>query len=128
MRKRTILWLEIIAFILAIIGLAVFLPAIFSTVQDCTQEQLQAGTCTASVSAEAGAGILIGSVLFTIAGILATIAWIIALVRSARMQSWAWFVIILLFHGLGTLIYAIAGPSDQTTMAAAYRAQGYPPQ
>jgi hypothetical protein len=54
---------------------------------------------------------------------LATIAWIGALIRSAKMQTWGWFVVVLLFSGLGTLIYAIAGPSDQQVPATAY----YPP-
>ena len=127
MRKRTILWMEVISFILAIIGLAVFLPTVFSVAQSCPQDQINAGTCTPSVSAGAGAGIGIGVVLFIVAGILATIAWIGALIRSAKMQTWGWFVVVLLLHGLGTLIYAIGGPSDQS-VAAAYPPQQYPPQ
>lgn len=127
MRKRTILWMEIISFILAIIGLAVFLPAILSVAQTCSQAQIDAGTCTPTVSAGAGAGFAIGVVLFIVAGVLATIAWIGALIRSAKMQTWGWFVVVLLLHGLGTLIYAIGGPSDQPVMAA-YPPQQYPPQ
>ena len=126
MSKRIILWLAVIAHLLALIGLAVFLPAVFSTVQTCTQAQLQAGTCTPTVSTAQGAGIGIGILLFIAAGILATIAWIGALIRSAKMHTWVWFVVILLAHGLGTLIYAIAGPSDRAAMAAAYPFPGYP--
>jgi uncharacterized protein with PQ loop repeat len=126
-RKRTILWMEVISFILAIIGVVAFLPSILSVAQSCTQDQLNAGTCTPSVSAGAGAGFAIGIVLLIIAGLLATIAWIGALIRSAKMQTWGWFVVVLLLHWLGTLIYAVGGPSDQPAMAA-YPPQQYPPQ
>jgi len=34
----------------------------------------------------------------------------LALVRSAKMQTWGWFVIVLTFSGLGTLIYVLADP------------------
>jgi hypothetical protein len=34
----------------------------------------------------------------------------LALVRSAKMQTWGWFVIVLIFSGLGTLIYVLADP------------------
>ena len=127
MSKRVILWMELISFVLAIIGLVVFLPAVFSTVQTCTQEQIQANTCTPTVGATQAAGFGIGVILFIIAGVLATIAWIGALIRTARMQDWIWFIIVLLLHGLGTLIYAFAGPSDRPVMAAGYPPQ-YPPQ
>jgi len=125
--KRVVLWLDIIGIILALIGVAVFVPAVFSVAQTCTQAQINAGTCTPTVSTGASAGILIGVLLFIVAGLLSTIAWIGALVRAARMQSWGWFVVVLVLHGLGTLIYAIAGPADAAPVAA-YPPPGYPPQ
>lgn len=128
MRKRTILWLDVIALLLAIIGAVVLIPTVLSAAQTCTQAQIDAGTCTPNVSAGVGAGIVICVILFIVAGILGTIAWIGALIRTAKMQTWGWFVVVLIFHGLGTLIYAIAGPSDQPVMAAAYPPPGYPPQ
>lgn len=127
MSKRIILWLEVIAIIVSIIGLAVFLPTVLSVAQTCTPEQLSAQTCTPTVSTGQGAGFVIGVLLFVVAGIVHLVAWIGALIRSAKMQTWGWFVIVLIFSGLGTLIYAIAGPSNQPAMAA-YPAQGYPPQ
>jgi len=122
------LWLEVIAIIVTIIGLAVFLPTVFSVAQSCTPEQISAQTCTPTVSTGQGAGFIIGVLLFVVAAIVHLIAWIGALIRSARMQTWGWFVVVLLFSSLGTLIYAIAGPSSQPMMAGAYPPQGYPPQ
>lgn len=126
MSKRIILWLLVFSGLLTIIGLAVFLPAVFSAAQSCSQTQLQAGTCRPAVSAGEGVGFAVGILLFIVAGLLATIAWIGALIRAARMQTWVWFVIILLLHGVGTLIYAIAGPASQPALATS-PLPGYPP-
>ena len=128
MSKRIVLWLDIIGIILALIGVAVFIPAVFSVAQTCTQAQINANTCAPTVSTGASAGILIGVLLFIVAGLLSTIAWIGALVRAAKMQDWVWFVVVLVFHGIGALVYAIAGPPDNPVPAAAYPPQGYPPQ
>lgn len=124
MSKKTILWLALISDILVVIGLVVYLPSVFSAVQSaqsCSAEQLSAGTCTPNVAASVGAGFLIGILLFILAGIPGLIAWIGALIRSAKMQTWGWFVVVLIIGGLGTLIYALAGPPDRPPMVAARR-------
>lgn len=128
MKKKTILWLSLISIICSIIGIIVFIAATAAAVGSCSQEQLQAGTCTVSSAGSAGLGIgsLIGILLFIVAGICGLIGWIGALIRSAKMQTWGWFVVVLIFSGLGTLIYALAGPADRPQMA--YAQQGYPPQ
>jgi len=127
--RKTILWLEIISIVVAIIGLAVYLPPFFSAVQNaCTPEQLSAGTCSPNPAAIMGPGYFIGLFVIIVAGIVHLVAWIGALIRSAKMQTWGWFVAVLLLSNLGTLVYAIAGPPNQPMMAAAYPPQGYPPQ
>ena len=130
MRKRTILWLVLSGIILAIIGTALFVPAVVSAAGHCTQAQLNNGTCNITPTSVQSAAIAVGVILWIIAAILDLIAWIMALIRSARMRSWGWFIVVLLIHGLGTLIYAIAGPPDQPRMPAYYppnQPPGYPP-
>ena len=123
MRKRTILWLILSAIILSIIGVAIFVPSIVAAAKQCPQGQ---GTCNVTLNGGETVGVGIGGFLWVIAGILWLIAWIGALIRSAKMQTWGWFVVVLLLSGLGTLLYAIAGPRDRPILAPTTQ-QGYPP-
>ncbi len=131
MRKKTIFWLVLTAIILDVIGAVIFAPSIASAASQCTQEQINSNTCSISLQGAQAAGVIIGAILWVISAILWFIAWIGALVRSARMGSWVWFVIILIFSGLGTLVYAIAGPPDRPVPTAypptGYPTTGYPP-
>lgn len=131
MKKKTILWLVITAIVLAIIGAAVFVPSVATAARHCTQQQMNTNTCNLNLHGAQAAGVVIGSILWVIAGLLWLVAWICALVRSAKMGSWVWFVIVLIFSGLGTLIYAIAGPADRPTAPnyppTSYPPAGYPP-
>jgi hypothetical protein len=126
-RKKTILLMSLLSIGLSIVGFIVFFAAGAAAIaNNCTSEQIQNGTCTVSSSAaNAGLGIgaLIGLLILIVAGIIGLIAWIGGLIRSAKMQTWGWFVAVLLLGGLGTLIYGIAGPSDQPAMVGGY----YPP-
>jgi hypothetical protein len=125
MRKRTILWLVLTAIALMIIGVVVFAPSVASAASHCTQQQINSNTCAVNLRGAQAAGAIIGVILWIIAGLIWLVAWIGALVRSAKMGSWVWFVIVLIFSGLGTLIYAIAGPADRP--AAPYPPTSYPP-
>ncbi|HLV97132.1 MAG TPA: hypothetical protein VKT82_00515 [Ktedonobacterales bacterium] len=126
MKKKTILWLVLTAIVLTIIGVAVFVPAIATAASHCTREQLNTNTCAVNLQDGQAAAVVIGSILWVIAGLLWLVAWIGALIRSARMGSWGWFVVVLILSGLGTLIYAIAGPADRPAMTN-YPPTGYPP-
>jgi MFS family permease len=126
MRKKTIFWLVLSAIILAIIGAVIFAPSIATATSHCTQEQLSNNTCSITLQGGQAAGVTIGAILWLVSAVLWLVAWIGALVRSARMGSWLWFVMILIFSGLGTLIYAIFGPKDRPTPTG-YPPTGYPP-
>jgi hypothetical protein len=76
---------------------------------------------TSSTSAGAGVGIMaiVSALLFIVAGILATIAWVGALIKTARLGQWVWFVLLLLFSGIMMLVYIFAGPTEPKTAAMA---------
>ncbi|HEV8190331.1 MAG TPA: hypothetical protein VGP82_02445 [Ktedonobacterales bacterium] len=54
---------------------------------------------------------LVGLGFYALASILALIAWIGALIKTAQLQRWVWFVCLLLFSGIAMLIYVFAGPT-----------------
>lgn len=126
MRKKTIFWLVLTALILLVIGAAVFAPSIATAASHCTQEQINSNTCSITLSGAQAAGVVIGGILWLIGLILWFVAWIGALVRSAKMGSWVWFVVVLIFSGLGTLLYALFGPPDRP-VPTGYPPYGYPP-
>ncbi|HEY7124015.1 MAG TPA: hypothetical protein VH540_08715 [Ktedonobacterales bacterium] len=131
MSKKTILWLTLIGIVLAIIGAVLVVPVGASALQQCTQEQINNGTCQPTLSSDATTRLGIGIVLLGISALLHLIAWIGALVRSARMGSWAWFVVVLLISELGLILYALFAPRDRPKLPAGYvpaaGAPGYPP-
>jgi MFS family permease len=96
---RTLYLLSILGFIIGIV-LTVVTAGQTSTAAD--------GTPTLS-STGAALG-LVGIVLYIIAGILAFVAWIGALIKTAQLQRWGWFVCLIIFSGITMLIYIFAGP------------------
>ena len=55
----------------------------------------------------------IGALIVLLGGLLTLIAWIGALIKTARLGRWGWFVCLLLFSGITTLIYIFAGPTTR---------------
>ena len=53
-----------------------------------------------------------GLVLALAAGIVAGIAWIFALIRTAQLQRWGWFVCMLVMGSIVTLIWSLVGPDS----------------
>lgn len=56
----------------------------------------------------------LGFLMVALAGLLALIAWIGALVKTARLGRWGWFVFLILFSSITLLIYIFAGPTTST--------------
>jgi len=52
----------------------------------------------------------IGLIVLIAGGVLAFIAWIGALIRTAQLGRWGWFVCLLLFSGIAMLVYIFIGP------------------
>lgn len=115
MSKRAILILSIAAIVLGIVAAIPYAIGIGS-VATCAG----AGATTVSTDcATQGAGaILIGVVIGILAGICSLIAWIGGLIKTAQIGAWVWFVLILLFTPLATLIYGFAGPETRAAAPA----------
>ena len=139
MSKKTILWLSIVSVGAIIVGIIVFVAAVASAASDCqniltadpTKCTIDSNGNIVPTSSAIGAGGTIGLILFLVAGGFGLAAWIGALIRTAKMQTWGWFVCVLLLGSLGTLIYGFGGPSGpavpKMAMAAGYPQPGYPP-
>ncbi|HEX6480470.1 MAG TPA: hypothetical protein VF043_16660 [Ktedonobacteraceae bacterium] len=78
----------------------------------------------------------ISIILYVIGGIINLVAWVGALVKTAQLGRWGWFICLLLFSGITMLIYIFAGPETPAVPQAAmgtypppgYPQQGYPQQ
>jgi membrane protease YdiL (CAAX protease family) len=50
-------------------------------------------------------------ILAIVGGIVFAVAWIGALIRTAQLGRWGWFVLLLLFSIVSLLIYILWGPT-----------------
>ncbi len=70
---------------------------------------------TVSTTAGAGIGIMliIAFIVWAVAGILTFIAWLGALIKTARLGQWLWFILLLVLSwtGIMMLVYVFAGPT-----------------
>ena len=62
-------------------------------------------------------GVLLTYLVMFVAGLVALVMWIGALIKLGRLRSWGWFAAVLVLHviGLGIIgmvAYAIVGPED----------------
>ncbi len=93
-------------YLIAILGLIVgFVLSIAAASQTTT-----AADGTPTVTSTGALLALVGLALYAIAGILAFVAWIGALIKTAQLQRWGWFVCLIIFSGITMLIYIFAGP------------------
>jgi hypothetical protein len=73
----------------------------------------------------------IGLTLMLLASIPMFVAWIGALVRTAQLGTWGWFVALLLVSGIAMLIYIFFGPDIPRRTAPIWSntpsAPGHPP-
>jgi hypothetical protein len=109
--KRTILYLLLGSIVLFILGIVLSVVAVGGATTDST------GAVTGA-SASAGIFALIAIACYGIGALLALIGWIGALIKTATIGAWGWFVVVLILSGLGALIYSIAGPETRAAPAA----------
>ena len=112
MKKRTILILWLVSFVIVLIGSAMLGPSIYAAAHNCTTTVYGTQNCSLPISSPLTGIGLLGAVIILGGGVVSIIAWACALIRSAGMRTWVWFVVVFILGGLGTLIYALAAPPD----------------
>lgn len=123
MKKSTSRTLYLLAILLHIVGIAVFVyGAVGSNLGDLNS-LASSGHLFVSSDMSNPLFTAIGALVFALGGLLALIAWIGALIRTAQLGRWVWFVFLLLFSGITMLIYIFAGP---TTRADRLMSTQYP--
>ncbi len=55
----------------------------------------------------------VGALLYFVGALGAIVSWIGALIKTAQLSRWGWFVGILITGGIGFLIYVFAGPTEK---------------
>lgn len=80
-----------------------------------------AGGASSSSGSSTGAGIvvLIGVLAYIAAAVVYFIGWLGALIKTAKLSRWGWFVCILLLGWFAMLAYVFAGPKDAQVPAYA---------
>jgi len=107
LNKRTIAILSGLSLVLFIVGIVVFSVVVGGAVAACANSTDP--NCAAGAAGTAG----ISTLIFVVAGILGLIGWIMALVKTAQIARWGWFVAVLLLNPIGPLIYGLAGPTEK---------------
>lgn len=80
-----------------------------------------ASSSSSSSGSAAGGGILalIGLLVYLAGAVVYAIGWIGALVHTAKLSRWGWFVCVLLLGWIAMLVYTFAGPKDASVPAYA---------
>ena len=102
-------------YLIAILGLIVGI--VIATVGATQTTTAADGTPTLSGTGATLA--LVGLALYVIAGILAFVAWIGALIKTAQLKRWGWFVCLIVFSGITMLVYIFAGPETEPAQVPA---------
>lgn len=133
---------------LYLIGLGVVIVAVILLVaglagSTTSTDPITGQTTITSVGNPALLGI--STVFFVVGGILSFVAYVGALIKTASLGRWGWFVCLLLISGITMLVYIFAGPETRPNQQMVpmgyapqmpppgyapqmYPQQGYPPQ
>lgn len=126
MSKPTIRNLSLASIAGGILGFVFLFLSFIGSATQTTNDPTTGATTVHVTSVGNPVLMLLAILLFIAAGIMGFIAWIGALIRSAKAQSWAWFAAILIIGPVVALIYSFISP-DAPSMPA-YPQPQYPPQ
>jgi hypothetical protein len=107
--NRTIALLSLAAIVLNVIAFVGFGPAVATYLFGC-RSSLYGPPATGCASATTNA-VDIGIALYLGGVAAALLAWILGLIKTARIGRWGWFVAVLLVSPLGSLLFGLVGPS-----------------
>ncbi|GCE10420.1 hypothetical protein [Tengunoibacter tsumagoiensis] len=98
---------------LYLIGLVIIIIGVVligvGAAQGTTTTTLNSG---GTVTTPNNAGLFLAGLALTIIGsIPIAVAWIGALVKTAQLGQWIWFILLIVFSGVTMLVYIFAGPT-----------------
>jgi len=104
MERSTSRNLYLIGLVLGIIGAVLYFVAAAQSLNADGTVNVSNGSATLA---------LVGILVIIVGGIFSLIAWIGALIKTARLSQWLWFVLVLLLSwtGIMMLVYVFAGPT-----------------
>jgi hypothetical protein len=109
--KPAIAILSIAAIVLNVIAFVKFGPAFATQLRSC--QSSTANTNLLGCITSAGSAVDIGFALYLGGVIAAIVAWVMGLIKTARIRRWGWFAAVLLLPVLGSLLYGVAGPTTR---------------
>jgi hypothetical protein len=114
---------------LLIVGIILLVASFAGSTISPSSVDVNGNTVPGTVTGNNGALFGLGLLLIFGGSIVHLVAYIGALIKTAQLQRWAWFVIVLLLSPIALLVYAFAGPDAPATPAYPGYPQGYmPPQ
>jgi hypothetical protein len=128
MRKSVSRALYLLALLLGIAGIVVFIYGASGGDMNTLRALMTSGHLFVATDMNSSLLTGIGVLLVGIGSLLGFIAWIGALIRTAILGRWGWFVFLLIFGGIILLIYIFAGPTTSARSAFANAASGQSPR
>lgn len=111
MKKSTSRNLFLLAILLYIVGIVLFVYG--ASGSDFNNLSNLAASGRLFISADMSNPLLtaIGVLVVALGALLILISWIGALIRTAQLGRWGWFVCLLVLSGITLLIYVFGGPT-----------------
>jgi hypothetical protein len=108
MERKTSRNLYLIAILLEIVGIILFTIGTTAAIATANSD----GTVSAAGGTSFSILGLIAILLLIVGSVFALIAWIGALIKTARLGQWLWFILLIVFSGITMLVYIFAGPTQ----------------
>lgn len=108
MERKTSRNLYLIAILLDIVGIILFTIGTGAAIATANSD----GTVSAAGGTSFSILSLISILLLVVGGVFALIAWIGALIKTAKLGQWVWFILLIVFSGITMLVYIFAGPTQ----------------
>jgi hypothetical protein len=119
MKKSTIGVLYLITFLISMLGFILYGGGAFEAAKQAVDEPPNTSIIYSPI-------FYVGILLLVIGGILALVAWIGVLVKTAFLGRWGWFFSIFFFPGIALLVYIFFGPTSAKEHPAVAPHQAYP--
>ena len=108
MQRKTSRNLYLIALVLEIVAVVLSIVGAGAAVATANSD----GTISNGGAASFGILTIISLVAALVGLVFFLIAWIGALIKTAQLGQWVWFILLIVFSGITMLVYIFAGPTQ----------------